>query len=64
VIFNMRKFKSDNSLSMKTPIKQFSINSKVDLGKIVSDLENVCNAGEVLLKNEAGNEDLVFNIES
>ncbi|MFT6077163.1 MAG: valyl-tRNA synthetase [Myxococcota bacterium] len=64
VIFNIRKFKSDNSLSMKTPIKQFSINSKVDLRNIVSDLENVCNVGEILLRNEAENDDLVFSIES
>ncbi|MFT5703598.1 MAG: valyl-tRNA synthetase, partial [Rickettsiales bacterium] len=52
VIFNVRKFKSDNNLSMKTPLKSFVVNSKIDLTDILPDLKNVCNVEEILLKNE------------
>jgi valyl-tRNA synthetase len=47
VIFEVRKFKSDNSLSMKTTVKKIVVSSKQDLSEIAEDLRNVCNAEEV-----------------
>ncbi|MFT6332156.1 MAG: valyl-tRNA synthetase [Lentimonas sp.] len=58
VIFNVRKFKSDNNISMKTQLKSFSVNSKVDLSNVMSDLNNVCNVDEVLI-NKENKEELV-----
>ncbi len=61
VIFNIRKFKSDNNLSMKTPIRQFTINTKIDISEVIFDLQNVCNTIEILLKN-GDSQSLVSNI--
>jgi valyl-tRNA synthetase len=61
VIFNIRKFKSDNNLSMKTPIQKFSINTKINISAVISDLQNVCNTAEILTKNDDG-KSLVFDI--
>ena len=47
VIFEVRKFKSDNSLSMKTTVKKIVVNCEKDLSEIAEDLKNVCNAEEV-----------------
>ena len=52
VIFNIRKFKSDNNLSMKTSLQRFSINTKVNISAVIADLQNVCNTMEILVKNE------------
>ena len=60
VIFEVRKFKSDNNLSMKTPLESFAVNSKTDISAVISDLENVCNVAYVVLANE--NEELVSQI--
>ena len=46
-IFNVRKFKSDNNLSMKVTVAKVIITSPVDIKAIISDLANVCNALEV-----------------
>lgn len=62
VIFNIRKFKSDNNLSMKTPMTSFVINTKTDIAGIVSDLQNVCNTWKISVANNEGNE-LVSKIE-
>jgi len=61
VIFNIRKFKSDNNLSMKTPIKQFFINTKINISTVITDLQNVCNTAEILTKDN-DKESLVFGI--
>ncbi len=53
VIFNIRKFKSDNNLSMKTPIKQFSINTKTNISTVIADLQNVCNTAEILVEDQS-----------
>ena len=47
VIFEVRKFKSDNNLSMKTTVKKIMVNCEKDLGEISEDLLNVCNAEEI-----------------
>jgi len=47
VIFEVRKFKSEQNISMKTTVKKLVINSEQDLSAIAQDLANVCNA-EVL----------------
>ena len=47
VIFEVRKFKSDNNLSMKTQLKKIKISSKKDLSEIAEDLRNVCNVDEI-----------------
>jgi valyl-tRNA synthetase len=61
VIFNIRKFKSDNNLSMKTPIQKFSINTKINISAVITDLQNVCNTAEILVKND-DSENLVQEI--
>lgn len=54
VIFEVRKFKSDNNLSMKTAVKKLAIQNPLDLSEILEDLGNVCNAVEPQFsKNEA-----------
>jgi len=47
VIFEVRKFKSDNNLSMKTTVKNLKIENPVDLTEILEDLGNVCNAANI-----------------
>lgn len=49
VIFAVRKFKSDNSLSMKTTVEKIRVANVVGLAPFVEDLANVCNAKEVEL---------------
>ncbi|MES2676818.1 MAG: valine--tRNA ligase [Pseudomonadota bacterium] len=63
VIFNIRKFKSDNNLSMKTPLQKFSINTKTNISTVIADLQNVCNTAEILVENNP-TEQLVVNIAS
>ena len=52
VIFEVRKFKSDNNLSMKTTVKKIKVNCEKDLTEILEDLRNVCNAEEIELVKE------------
>jgi valyl-tRNA synthetase len=49
VIFAVRKFKSEQNLSIKSDIKLLEIQSEIDLKPICEDLGNVCNAIEVKL---------------
>ena len=58
IIARVRKFKSENNLSMKTPLKNIAINSPKDLLNMISDLKNVCNCQEIELKKGC-NDDLV-----
>ncbi len=59
VIFEVRKFKSEQNLSMKTTVKKIAARCKTDLSEITEDLKNVCNvevlelsAGELLVNVE------------
>ena len=52
LIFEVRKFKSDNNLSMKTTIKKMVINFDHDLTMIIEDLKNVCNCQEMLINQK------------
>ena len=47
VIFEVRKFKSEQNISMKNTVSKILINCKSDLSKFREDLENVCNATEI-----------------
>ncbi len=47
VIFEVRKFKSEQNISMKTTVQKLRINSSIDLSEIAEDLKNVCNAQEL-----------------
>ncbi len=47
VIFEVRKFKSEKNISMKTTVKKLLINCEKDLSEIAADLQNVCNAEEL-----------------
>jgi len=47
VIFEVRKFKSEQNISMKTTVKKIKINCEQDLSEIAQDLANVCNAEEL-----------------
>ncbi len=52
LIFEVRKFKSDNNLSMKTPIKKMVINFDADFTMIIEDLKNVCNCHEMIINQK------------
>lgn len=52
IIFEVRKFKSDNNLSMKTTIKKLVINFDLDLTMIIEDLKNVCNCLEMVINQK------------
>ncbi len=47
VIFEVRKFKSEQNISMKTTVKKLRVNSPKNLSEIADDLKNVCNAEEL-----------------
>ena len=53
VVFYIRKFKSDNNFSMKTPTKIFTISSLVDISAAIADLKNVCNSEEIIFINNS-----------
>ncbi len=46
VIFEVRKFKSEKNISMKTTVEKIIVNCEIDLMEISEDLKNVCNAKE------------------
>ncbi len=52
VLFEVRKFKSENNLSMKTTVKKIKINCEIDLTEIVEDLRNVCNTEAIEMVKE------------
>ncbi|MFM7620216.1 MAG: valine--tRNA ligase [Alphaproteobacteria bacterium] len=56
IIFAVRKFKSENNLSMKTSVSLIEISSKHDISAFINDLENVCNAQKISL---GANQELV-----
>ena len=47
VIFEVRKFKSEKNISMKTTVKRLVVNCEIDLFEITEDLKNVCNSEEL-----------------
>lgn len=64
VIFEVRKFKSEKNISMKTTVDKIIINSEVDLSDISEDLKNVCNAKELEFRREGGLVEVVYVVES
>lgn len=53
IIFEVRKFKSDNNLSMKTTVPEIVVTTSADLSEIREDLENVCNAGKIIVNQNS-----------
>ncbi len=52
IIAEVRKFKSENNLSMKTPLKKISIaTNKILSPNLIEDLKNVCNCSDVTNEN-------------
>ena len=51
IISEVRKFKSDNNISLKTELKSFNVNSNIDLNEFLEDLKNVTNSKEILFEN-------------
>ncbi|MBU6140662.1 MAG: valine--tRNA ligase [Proteobacteria bacterium] len=47
VIFEVRKFKSEKNISMKTTVQKILVNCEENLSEISEDLKNVCNAKEI-----------------
>ncbi len=56
IISDVRKFKSENNLSMKTSIDRIDIDSKFDLSGIIDDLKNVCNSDEIIFNHNKDQE--------
>jgi valyl-tRNA synthetase len=57
IISEVRKFKSDNNISLRAQLSSFSASVKVDVGIFLDDLKDVTNAKEIILTN-AGAEDV------
>jgi valyl-tRNA synthetase len=47
IIFEVRKYKSEQNISMKTMIEKFTVNSKENFSGILEDLKNVTNSNEI-----------------
>ncbi|MDA7705315.1 valine--tRNA ligase [Rickettsiales bacterium] len=52
VIFEVRKYKSEQNISMKTTIETFTINSQVNFEDILEDLKNVTNSNEITVNDD------------
>jgi valyl-tRNA synthetase len=48
IISDVRKYKSDQNISIKENIKSFNINVNIDLSGVIDDLKNVCNVDELI----------------
>ena len=55
VIFEVRKFKSEKNISMKTTVEKVKVARVAGIEKFVEDLANVCNAKEIELVADAKN---------
>lgn len=51
VISEIRKYKSEQSISMKTTIKGFTIHTKMNFNSILEDLKNVTNSNKITINN-------------
>ncbi|MFT5795946.1 MAG: valyl-tRNA synthetase, partial [Ulvibacter sp.] len=56
IIFEIRKYKSEQNISMKTTIEKFTINVKEDFSNILEDLKNVTNSNEITISNNLNND--------
>ena len=50
VIAQIRKFKSDNNISLRTPLKSFTVKTNIDLSNFINDIKDVTNANEILIE--------------
>lgn len=53
IIAEVRKYKSDNNLSMKSEITQLDISTQVDITDAIEDLKNVTNSINISLNQES-----------
>ncbi len=61
IIFEVRKWKSERNLSMKTTINNLTIINNQNIYPIETDLANVCNALNVDYKNDENNHLIEIN---
>ena len=62
VIFEVRKFKSEKNISMKTTVKKVKVARVAGIEKFLEDLANVCNAKEIELVVEEKLVEVIFNL--
>ncbi len=62
VIFEVRKFKSEKNISMKTTVEKLKVARVVGIEKFLEDLANVCNAKEIELVVEEKLVEVIFNL--
>jgi valyl-tRNA synthetase len=60
VLFEVRKFKSEKNISMKTTVQKIIVNCQIDLSEIAADLKNVCNAVELEFRSYGELVEIVF----
>jgi len=62
VIFEVRKFKSEKNISMKTTVEKLKVARVAGIEKFLEDLANVCNAKEIELVVEEKLVEVIFNL--
>ena len=62
VIFEVRKFKSEKNISMKTTVEKVKVARVAGIEKFLEDLANVCNAKEIELVVEEKLVEVIFNL--
>jgi valyl-tRNA synthetase len=62
VIFEVRKFKSEKNISMKTTVEKVKVARVAGIEKFLEDLANVCNAKEIELVAEEKLVEVIFNL--
>ena len=62
VIFEVRKFKSEKNISMKTMVEKLKVARVAGIEKFLEDLANVCNAKEIELVVEEKLVEVIFNL--
>ncbi len=56
VISHIRKFKSDNNISLRTQLKSFQIHSNSNFDGFLEDLRDVTNAQEIVVNKTKNNQ--------
>jgi len=62
VIFEVRKFKSEKNISMKTTVEKVRLARVAGIEKFVEDLANVCNAKEIELVEKEKLVEVIFKL--
>jgi len=56
VISHIRKFKSDNNISLRTQLKSFQIHGNSSFDGFLEDLRDVTNAQEIIINKTKNNQ--------